>query len=134
MVYFLLWIALSVAVGLLADKRGRSIGAWVMVSLLCSPLVGFIFLLVMDDRAYLRQQPAEPMRSCVACAELVLSMATVCKHCGAALTPDKSHEVRRDQAISAQAEWRETSNQGLVIVAAVVGIVILIYLLLRFLK
>ena len=128
MTYFLLWIALSVAVGMFAGQRGRGTGNWFLVSTLLSPVLGFIFLIASPN---LRQTPeqadAAKRIKCPTCAELVMPEASVCKHCGAALTPDLSYATRtaaqhKEQA--AQAEARTT----LKVVAAIVAVGFFIYI------
>jgi len=47
----LFWFALGVAVAVLASNRGRSGFAWFLISLVISPLLGFIFILVMENLA-----------------------------------------------------------------------------------
>ena len=45
------WILFSLAVAILASNRGRSGIAWFLVSILISPLLGLIFVLVMKNMA-----------------------------------------------------------------------------------
>lgn len=96
MFYFLLWIGLAVAVGMVATQRNRGSGNWFMVALVFSPVIAIIFLLAMPslkpaDTAALDQ--VERVK-CPACAELVLPDASVCKHCGGALVPDTGAAMR----------------------------------------
>lgn len=89
------WVVFSLAVGLLAGKRGRGSGTWFLFSLLVSPLIGLIILLCTADL-----KNAESQRThckCPACAELVLREATKCKHCGSPLTPQPYQETTWDK-------------------------------------
>jgi len=52
MALVLIWLGLCVAVGILAKLRGRDGLDWVAVSLVYSPLLAFLFLVVL---------PSEPM-------------------------------------------------------------------------
>ena len=47
---FLVWAILSVCVGCAADKRGRSFGGWLVFSLLLSPLIGAIAVLLLGEK------------------------------------------------------------------------------------
>lgn len=50
---FLGWFFLAIAVGVYASNhRGRSGFGWFLLSLLISPLVAFILVLVMKDRRF----------------------------------------------------------------------------------
>lgn len=87
---FIFWFLFSVAVGILGSNRGRSGIAWFLVSIVLSPLLGLIFLLVMrnlkDDSE--RPNPNTHVR-CPDCRELVRMDASKCKHCGVTLVPLK---------------------------------------------
>ena len=50
MFWFLLWIALSVLVGKLADDRGRSFGGFMVLSILISPIFAGIILLIAGEK------------------------------------------------------------------------------------
>lgn len=45
----LVWVVLAILVGVLADSRGRSGIAWVLFSLILSPLIGLVVVMVMQD-------------------------------------------------------------------------------------
>lgn len=89
---FLFWLVLSVLVGLLAVKRGRSWPGWFMLSLFLSPLIGLVALLVAPNLATAyadaeaRVDPSTHVR-CPDCRELVRRDARKCKHCGSTLSP-----------------------------------------------
>lgn len=80
------WFAFAVVVAVAAGSRGRSWLGWFLLSLVISPLLTLILVLVLPsikDRA----TPETHVR-CPDCRELVLIGAKVCKHCGAKLTGD----------------------------------------------
>lgn len=112
MVYFALWFAFSIAVGMVATQRGRGSGNWFLVSVILSPLLGFIFLIASPNLSKTTSTPdTADLVKCPACAELVRPEASVCKHCGGALTPDLNHTKNRadDRAYAASQATR--SNQ-----------------------
>lgn len=79
-----LWIILSIAVAMLATKRGRSGGIWFIIAIVLSPLLGFIFLLVSKD---LSRDEGDRV-SCPKCSEKVLLTAKICPHCKSNLEHD----------------------------------------------
>ena len=118
MTYFLLWIALSIAVGIFAAQRGRGSGNWFLISALLSPVVGFIFLIALPNLQPTPEQIANNNRiKCPSCAELVMPEASVCKHCGATLTPDPSYTQRIINERSKLAEKLEAKNTIKVFIA-----------------
>ena len=48
-VIIVVWLLLSVGVGYLASERGRSGVAWALISILTSPLLGLIIVLLLSD-------------------------------------------------------------------------------------
>lgn len=86
MTYVFFWIGLSISVGMLAGKRGRGSGNWFVLSLLISPLLAGIFLLIADDLSR-NDTSSKTHAKCPACAELILREASKCKHCGTTVTP-----------------------------------------------
>ncbi|ODN70220.1 zinc ribbon domain-containing protein [Methylobrevis pamukkalensis] len=82
---FLGWLGFSFLVGSFAQRRGRSFGAWMIVSLLFSPLVGVIIVLLLSPIAE-KTEPAiqhpEAFKLCPRCAESVKRAALVCRFCG----------------------------------------------------
>ena len=130
MTIFAFWILLSVAVAILATKRGRGGGSWFLIALLLSPLLGAIFLLVSDNLATKNTQtdPNQGRIKCPACAELVLPEATLCKHCGTTLTPTTALSDQARQAhITTQAEMQKTKDQAMLIVGAIVAVIGLVF-------
>lgn len=96
MEWLFFWFVLSVAVGLAAGKRGRGSGTWFVVCLLISPVLGALILWSLPDASG-ASVSERTHRACPACAEQVLRAATVCKHCGTAITPAPYAETTWDK-------------------------------------
>lgn len=119
------WLALAVAVGVLASNRGRSGVGWFVLSVLLSPLLGLLFCLVAKDlsRAPGTGQPGPAThRRCPQCAEFIQPAAKVCKHCGAAVDPS-AYLAEQAAARYRDAEAGATARAIFSFVAAVGGII-----------
>lgn len=85
---FVIWIILSAALWAFASSRGRSGFMWFLLSLVISPLLAFVLLLVLRN---LKEDEGKPNPNthvrCPDCREFVLKEAKVCKHCGCKLIP-----------------------------------------------
>lgn len=89
------WLVFAVVVGVAANSRGRSGFGWFLLSLLLSPLIGIILVLVMPKKGEaalatdeVGQRISEDTHvRCPDCRELVRKDARKCKHCGTALVP-----------------------------------------------
>lgn len=127
MVYFLLWIGLAVAVGMVATSRNRGSGNWFLVSVVFSPLIGLILLLAMPNlQTRSGTDDTADRIKCPACAELVLPDASVCKHCGTALTADREYSDR--MAAQRLQKQRQADNENLAKVAiAVIALLAFVY-------
>lgn len=96
------WVVLSVVVGVLASSRNRSGGGYFLLSMVLSPLIGLLLVVLLPARPSAAEQAAqveaerERMR-CTRCAELVLAEALRCKHCGADLNAQR-HETAAQAA------------------------------------
>jgi len=44
------WLLLSMAAGIYAGRRHRSATAWALIALLASPLIAFVFVLVLGAK------------------------------------------------------------------------------------
>jgi hypothetical protein len=80
------WIIGTIVVALIARSRQLPAAGYVVLSLILSPLIGAVVVLLAKggDRA-----------PCWQCKELVIRGATKCPHCGAELTwPDQAPATR----------------------------------------
>ncbi len=84
-----LWVLLCVVVGFVAMGRGRSGFAWALLSMIITPLLAGLLLLLLRNLADgTRPNPWTHVR-CPDCAEFVPMQARVCSHCGCRLVPMK---------------------------------------------
>jgi hypothetical protein len=70
-------VPLSLAAGLYAARLRRSAVGWTLVSLVLSPLVGFVFLAALGAKARGRRDRVP----CPFCSEPVRISAVRCPHC-----------------------------------------------------
>jgi hypothetical protein len=120
-VLIIFWISFSVIVGIVASSRGRSGFGYFLLSIVLSPLLGLI-LAVAQPSLLKDQATPSPLThtKCPACAEFVLPEASVCKHCGHALTPDPA--FRKKAAIEHAKKQHAESMDMLIGVAAVAAL------------
>ena len=84
------WLIFAIVVGVGADSRGRSGIGWFFLSVLISPLLAFVLLVLLPSLKSAGGAGAptpETHVKCPDCRELVLKDARVCKHCGCRLVP-----------------------------------------------
>jgi len=85
MEYIFGYLILCIAVGILASNRGHSGFVWFFFSLLISPLLACIIVLVMK-----KEDPNAPNSTthmkCPECKENILIGARKCKHCGSVVS------------------------------------------------
>lgn len=89
------WFLCAVVVGIVASTFGRSGFVWFLLSIVMSPLLAGILVLVLPrvgDAAVARDEAGERISPdshvrCPDCRELVRKDARKCKHCGTALIP-----------------------------------------------
>ena len=124
------YLLLAVAVGVLASSRGRNGLGWFLLSLLITPLLGFIFCLVSRNLAAVAQSSSEPSeathRKCPKCAEFIKPEAVVCKHCGSEVSADPGFAERRVAALKAAKE--EEDSNAFLGWGIIIGIGFVIYL------
>ena len=95
--WFITWFILSILVGVYASSKGKSGVGYIFISLILSPLIGFIIALVAQPT----ERQGSRLRKCPFCAEDIKSEAIVCKHCGRDVEPLKKKEPF-------EIDWQET--------------------------
>lgn len=88
MTWVIVWVIASILIGVLASQRERFGFGWFLLSLVISPLLAGLGLLIAGTGG-------EQVR-CPACRELVRADAVKCKHCGEVL-PGITRPVERDR-------------------------------------
>ncbi|PIB13133.1 zinc ribbon domain-containing protein [Vibrio rotiferianus] len=84
MLVIILWLIFSVIVGSVAKSKGRSGLGFFFASLILSPLIGLIIVLVIqpnNTNVERRAIDSGQVKRCPKCSELVKVEATLCKHC-----------------------------------------------------
>jgi hypothetical protein len=84
-IYLFVNVGLSVLVGIVADKKGRSFAAFFFLSLVVSFLVGILVILAMPQGE--GGSAAVGRVECPFCKEKINARAVVCKHCGKDVEP-----------------------------------------------
>jgi hypothetical protein len=79
------WFVFAIIIGVAAHSRKRSGFGWFLLSLIFSPLLTTVWLLILPRRlTRTRREAIEMLRSlreCPYCAETIKREAKVCKHC-----------------------------------------------------
>lgn len=112
--FLLIWFVLAVVLGIVAAAAGRSGFGYFLLSLVLSPLIGFLVLVVMllAGKPAAASAPADdrPRMACPQCAELVLPQAVKCPHCGFAVA---EHVQREAQARAEERRRQQRERQAL---------------------
>ena len=89
----LAWVVFSYLCGKYGEKKGLSFTKFFWISLLISPVIGFIWCAIsqenMDVVEY-KKIVTKQNKRCPHCDELVRILANKCKHCGGDLSGSKS--------------------------------------------
>jgi hypothetical protein len=80
---FIVWVGLGIAVGVVANTRGRSVAGWFLLSLPVSPLIAGLLVFALPDLRRQRPHGNEVRKSqkCPYCAHIIEVKAIVCNHC-----------------------------------------------------
>lgn len=79
------WFFFALLVGIFAGSRGRGGISWFFISIIISPLLAFLLVLVMaplGEQRTRREVEAGRAKVCPQCAEEVKPAAKVCRFCG----------------------------------------------------
>ena len=114
--FILFWVITSVVVAALASSKGKDFGKWLALSILLSPVVAIVCLIVtlMPDA----KEEAVNYRKCPFCAEQILSEAKKCKYCHSLVEPIKNsaidaychcHHCRQPMSFSQESDLNKIS-------------------------
>jgi uncharacterized protein (DUF983 family) len=152
MEFFFFWLLFAAIVGVAASSRGRSGFGWFLLSILISPLLGLILVLVIPNKAaravarlasdaqaavQAAQAGVEPITDathtrCPDCREWVRRDALVCKHCHRKLEPTPipdfatpAGQLRQRQA-DAVKHAQADDNAKLITAGIVVAVIVIV--------
>lgn len=126
MTFWLIWLALAVAVGILARQRGRGFVAWTLLGAVLTPLLGFVVLMMKKDLKLsetidtITHDMDMTHVKCHKCAEYVMPEAVVCPNCKADLEPNPDYVKKRLEAkLAEEAELAATRQYNFIIAIGV---------------
>ena len=102
LVWLIFVVVLCLLVGKYASRRGLSATRYFLLSVLLSPVIGFLLVLVFA--------PSDPTRKCPHCAESVKRDAKVCRHCGRDLPPAASSAAEERARVRAEIAARKAGK------------------------
>jgi len=132
----ILWLIFAFAVGFLAKQRGRSLIAWMCISAVISPVLGFVLLMMAKDLALadaidtVTHDLELTHVKCEHCAEFILPEAHVCPYCNNQVTPQPDFVKARIAEKLAETQEIQAGKQGnfIIGIGIVVGISLIAWL------
>jgi len=91
-IFFTINLVISFFVAGAADRKGRSFGGFLALSIFIGWVIPLIVVLVMAPQQKLPPVENGSQAKCPDCAELISTEAKVCKHCGKRLA-DNTYEI-----------------------------------------
>ncbi len=104
MIFFIFWILFSILVGVFASSKKRSGVGWFFLSLILSPLIAFLIVLIAG--------PASgSVKKCPKCAEEVKVEAQVCRFCNYEFPKESSSQDQSKPIQIGEKITQETIDQ-----------------------
>ena len=94
------WFIFALAVGFIADARGRSGFGWFFLAILISPLIACVLILALPTPRSKSALSQRGRRLCPFCAEPIRLEAKLCPHCRSEVTPEPQPTLRSDLDIA----------------------------------
>jgi predicted hydrocarbon binding protein len=84
LIWFFVWLLLSIPIAMWATAWGRSGGGYFVISVLLTPFIAAIILIVAGKKGEVEEKQKEQegiLKKCPECAEMVKSEAKICRFC-----------------------------------------------------
>jgi hypothetical protein len=111
-----LWFLFAVGVAVIATRRRRNGIRWFLFSVLISPLLGLIFLLLFND---LSKDYTERI-ACPKCSESVLITANICHYCKSDLQSNNLFQNAIKEIANKLSEDRKNLMIGILLIICLI--------------